>query len=105
VQRLLQALATEWGLTNLKCDSPVLPGLQMALRKGEWRVTVAVYKKSWVIAVWPGFKRDAYGLAIDIGSTTIAANLINLTNGDVVATDGIMNPLAKVASSLMRSSR
>ncbi len=100
-QRLLQALATEWGLTNLKCYSPVLPGLQTALRKGEWRVTVAVYKGSWVIAVWPGFKRDAYGLAVDIGSTTIAANLINLTNGDVVATDGIMNPQIRFGEDLM----
>lgn len=101
VQRLLQALDAEWGLKNLKCDWPVLPDLQVALRKGEWQVTVAVYKDEWVIAVWPGFKRDAYGLAIDIGSTTIAANLINLTNGDVVATDGIMNPQIRFGEDLM----
>lgn len=101
VQRLLEALESEWGLENLKCDSPVLPGLQTALRKGEWKVTVAVYKESWVTAVWPGFKSDAYGLAIDIGSTTIAANLINLTNGTVVATDGIMNPQIRFGEDLM----
>ncbi|MDH4124252.1 MAG: ASKHA domain-containing protein [Gammaproteobacteria bacterium] len=101
VQRLLRALDSEWGLRNLKCDWPVLPDLQMALRKGKWQVTVAVYKDEWVIAVWPGFKRDAYGLAIDIGSTTIAANLINLTNGDVIATDGIMNPQIRFGEDLM----
>ena len=101
VQRLLEALDSEWDLTDLKCYSPVLPGLQSALRKGEWKVTVAVYKGTWVIAVWPGFKRDAFGLAIDIGSTTIAANLINLTNGDVVATDGIMNPQIRFGEDLM----
>ena len=101
VQRLLQALATEWGLQNLKCDWPVLHDLQVALRKGQWQVTVAVFKDEWVIAVWPGFKRDAFGLAIDIGSTTIAANLINLTNGDVVATDGIINPQIRFGEDLM----
>ena len=101
VQRLLEALDSEWDLTDLKCYSPVLPGLQSALRKGEWKVTVAVYKGTWVIAVWPGFKRDAFGLAIDIGSTTIAANLINLTNGDVIATDGIMNPQIRFGEDLM----
>ncbi len=101
VQRLLQALESEWGLAGLKCYSPVLPGLQSSLRKGKWQVTVAVYKDAWVIAVWPGFKADAYGLAIDIGSTTIAANLINLTNGDVVATDGIMNPQIRFGEDLM----
>jgi uncharacterized 2Fe-2S/4Fe-4S cluster protein (DUF4445 family) len=101
VQRLLEALESQWDLPDLKCDSPVLSGLQTALRKGSWQVTVAVYKKSWVIAVWPGFKQDAYGIAMDIGSTTIAANLINLTNGDVVATDGIMNPQIRFGEDLM----
>ena len=101
VQRLLEALESQWDLADLKCDSPVLPGLQTALRKGKWQVTVAVYMKSWVIAVWPGFKQDAYGIAMDIGSTTIAANLINLTNGDVVATDGIMNPQIRFGEDLM----
>lgn len=101
VQRLLEALDQQWQLPNLKCYSPVLPGLQTALRTGKWEVTVAVYKKSWVIAVWPGFKRDAYGIAMDIGSTTIAANLINLTNGDVLATDGIMNPQIRFGEDLM----
>ena len=101
VQRLLQALESEWELAGLQCYSPVLPVLQEALRKGEWQVTVAVYKDAWVIAVWPGFKRDAYGLAIDIGSTTIAANLVNLTDGNVVATDGIMNPQIRFGEDLM----
>ena len=101
VQRLLQALESQWDLPDLKCDSPVLPGLQAALRKGKWQVTVAVYKKSWVTAVWPGFKQDAYGIAMDIGSTTIAANLINLTDGSVVATDGIMNPQIRFGEDLM----
>ena len=101
VQRLLLALDIGWGLKNLKCDWPVLPDLQVALRKGKWQVTVAVYKDEWVIAVWPGFKRDAFGLAIDIGSTTIAANLINLTNGEVIATDGIMNPQIRFGEDLM----
>ena len=100
-QRMLQALATEWDLRDLECDSTVYPDLQATLRKGEWQVTVAVYQNSRVIAVWPGFKRDAYGLAVDIGSTTIAANLINLTNGDVIATNGIMNPQIRFGEDLM----
>ena len=101
VQRLLEALKLQWDLPDLKCYSPVLSGLQTALRKGKWEVTVAVYKDAWVIAVWAGFKQDAYGIAMDIGSTTIAANLINLTNGDVIATDGIMNPQIRFGEDLM----
>ncbi|MBT8098110.1 MAG: 2Fe-2S iron-sulfur cluster binding domain-containing protein, partial [Gammaproteobacteria bacterium] len=100
-QRLLDALAKDWGLQELSCDTRVLPFLQGSLRKGKWQVTVAVYRQSRVIAVWPGFRRDAFGLAMDVGSTTIAANLINLTTGEVVATDGIMNPQIRFGEDLM----
>jgi uncharacterized 2Fe-2S/4Fe-4S cluster protein (DUF4445 family) len=101
LQRLFDALSTEWQLHDLECNQQVLPDLQSALRKGKWKVTVAVYCRSRVIAVWPGFKRDAYGLAIDIGSTTVAAHLCNLTSGDVVATGGIMNPQIRFGEDLM----
>ncbi len=101
LQRLFDALSAEWQLNDLECDHTVLPNLQAALRKGKWKVTVAVYRQSRIIAVWPGFKRDAFGLAIDIGSTTIAAHLCNLTSGEVVATGGIMNPQIRFGEDLM----
>ena len=100
-QRLQGALATEWGLHDLEFDAALLPELQSALRDGKWAVTVAVYKQTRVIAIWPGFKRDGFGLAIDIGSTTIAAHLCNLTSGAVVATGGIMNPQIRFGEDLM----
>jgi uncharacterized 2Fe-2S/4Fe-4S cluster protein (DUF4445 family) len=101
VQRLLSALKSAWDLQNLGIDSAILPEIQSALRKGKWRVTVAVHDQSRIIAIWPDFKRDGYGLAIDIGSTTIAAHLCNLTNGEVIATDGIMNPQIRFGEDLM----
>ena len=101
VQRLLSALESAWALSNLSFDSAILPLLQAALRTGKWSVTVAVHNESHIIAVWPGFRPDGYGLAIDIGSTTIAAHLCNLTSGEVVATDGIMNPQIRFGEDLM----
>lgn len=101
LQRVFDALSAEWQLHDLECNPVVLPGLQNALRKGKWKVTVAIYRQSRIIAVWPGFKRDAFGLAIDIGSTTIAAHLCNLTSGEVVATGGIMNPQIRFGEDLM----
>jgi uncharacterized 2Fe-2S/4Fe-4S cluster protein (DUF4445 family) len=100
-QRLLLALSSDWQLDDLEFDSALLPDLQSTLRAGKWRVTVAIYRQSRVIAIWPGFKRDGYGLAIDIGSTTIAAHLCNLTSGKVVATGGIMNPQIRFGEDLM----
>ena len=101
LQRLLQAISVEWDLHDLECDSTVLRSLQAALREGKWKVTVAVHNQSRIIAIWPDFKRDAFGLAVDIGSTTIAAHLCNLTNGEVVATGGIMNPQIRFGEDLM----
>ena len=101
LKRLLDALAAEWELDKLLCDHCVLLDLQVALRKSQWKVTVAIHNQSRIIAIWPGFKRDAYGLAIDIGSTTIAAHLCNLTSGEVVATAGIMNPQIRFGEDLM----
>jgi len=101
VQRLLQALESSWDLRNLTFDTEILPDVQAALRKGDWSVTVAVHDNRDVIAIWPGFKGDGYGLAIDIGSTTIAAHLCNLTSGEVVATGGIMNPQIRFGEDLM----
>ena len=101
VQRLLEALASSWGLENLVFDTEILPDIQAALREGKWAVTVAVHNQRDVIAVWPGIKPDAYGLAIDIGSTTVAAHLCNLTSGEVVATGGIMNPQIRFGEDLM----
>ena len=101
LQRLCDALAWEWHLADLTCDPVILPGLQEALREGEWRVTVAVYKQATIVAVWPGFKPSAHGVALDIGSTTIAAHLVDLTAGNVIATDGIMNPQIRFGEDLM----
>src|ERR1700757_4059782 len=101
LQRLLEALHREWEFGPLRCDLAVLQTLQTALRKGEWRVTVAVHAGSQLIAVWPGFHEKAYGLAVDVGSTTIAAHLCDLESGEVVASSGAMNPQIRFGEDLM----
>ena len=52
-------------------------------------------------ALWPGFHERAYGLAVDIGSTTIAAHLCDLASGEVVASAGMMNPQIRFGEDLM----
>src|SRR5580658_8759593 len=101
LQRLLAALHREWDFGPLRCDLVVLQNLQAALRKGEWRVTVAVHAGSQLIGVWPGFHDRAYGLAVDVGSTTIAAVLCDLESGEVVASAGSMNPQIRFGEDLM----
>jgi len=101
LKRLQDALAREWQLTELRCDLKVLQGLQSTLRAGSWKVTVAVHGRSQIVAVWPGFRERVYGMAVDVGSTTIAAHLCDLTNGEVVASAGLMNPQIRFGEDLM----
>ncbi len=101
LQRLEEALAEQWNLTGFTSDLRVMQALQKALRQGEWTVTVAVHDGNRIIALWPGFQDAAHGLAIDIGSTTIAAHLCNLSTGEVVASAGTMNPQIRFGEDLM----
>ncbi len=101
LRRLQNALAAEWQLIGLDCDLAVLRDLQAALRKGQWKVTVAVHGESQIIGVWPGFHDRAFGMAVDIGSTTVAAHLCNLETGELVAAAGIMNPQIRFGEDLM----
>ena len=67
----------------------------------EGDVTVAVQGGRTVSAVWPGFVDRIVGIAVDIGSTTIAAHLMDLTTGEVLASSGRMNPQIRFGEDLM----
>ncbi len=100
-ERLQEALEREWGLSGLSIDLRSLQKLQPALRQGQWAVTVAVHDGRRIIALWPGFHERAYGLACDVGSTTIAAHLCDLGSGEVLASAGMMNPQIRMGEDLM----
>jgi uncharacterized 2Fe-2S/4Fe-4S cluster protein (DUF4445 family) len=101
LRRLFEALEAEWSLTGLTCDLSVIQTLQPILRSGAWQVTVAVHAAKQIIGVWPGLHELVYGLAVDIGSTTIAAHLCDLASGEVVASAGVMNPQIRFGEDLM----
>jgi len=101
LRRLFEALEAEWSLKDLTCDLSVLQMLQPTLRAGSWQVTVAVHAEKQIIGVWPGLHERAYGLAVDVGSTTIAAHLCDLLSGEVAASAGVMNPQIRFGEDLM----
>ena len=101
LERLRAAIARDWQLETLTIALPALHALQSALRKGDWQVTVAIRDGREIIAVWPGFRDRLYGVAIDVGSTTIAAHLCDLTSGRVLASAGRMNPQIRFGEDLM----
>jgi uncharacterized 2Fe-2S/4Fe-4S cluster protein (DUF4445 family) len=103
LERLLAALKAEMGLEALGFDGALLPSLQKTLRTGKWAVTAAIHRDGppTVIGLWPGFHEAAFGLAVDIGSTTIAGHLTDLASGEVVASSGLMNPQIRYGEDVM----
>ncbi|HEY8987606.1 MAG TPA: ASKHA domain-containing protein [Candidatus Limnocylindrales bacterium] len=99
--RLQVALEKEWGLLDLEADLQVIRALQPALETGNWAVTVAVHAGRTITAVWPGLHETAFGVAIDVGSTTIAGHLANIGDGAILASAGVMNPQIRFGEDLM----
>ena len=107
LERLERALRDQWQVEGITADLSLLAKLQTALRKGKWQVTVALHADHRggtpkVIDIWPGLHEGGlYGLAIDLGSTTIAAHLTDLDTGAVIASSGLMNPQIRFGEDLM----
>ncbi|MEM8570551.1 MAG: ASKHA domain-containing protein [Pseudomonadota bacterium] len=107
LERLESALAEQWGLAHVRGDLRTVQMLQPALRKGNWKVTCAVHHgaglgEARIMQVWSGYYEGSiYGLAIDLGSTTIAGHLCDLQTGEVLASSGLMNPQIRFGEDLM----
>jgi len=99
--RLQDALAKQWNITGLGIELQTLQHLQATLRKNDWKVTVTIWGEKQVIDVQPGYQEGAYGLAVDVGSTTVASYLCNLRTGELLATESAMNPQVSYGEDLM----
>lgn len=100
------ALKKQFNLDGVTLPFAMLAPLQQALLDGKNTATLAVHTAragaAKIIGVWPNFAEpDLFGLAVDLGSTTIAAHLTNLITGEVKASGGVMNPQIRFGEDLM----
>ena len=106
-ERLARALKDQWQVEGIAAELSLMRRLQPTLRKGQWKITVALHKGNHdaryrILDLWPGYHEGRLlGLAIDLGSTTIAAHLCNLQDGTVLASAGVMNPQIRFGEDLM----
>ncbi|WP_315923562.1 ASKHA domain-containing protein [Mesorhizobium sp. SP-1A] len=106
LDRLKLVLEKDWGWKDLLIAPHLIPQVQGILRKENWGVTVAIHRdmdssRPFIIGMWPGLKNEAYGIACDIGSTTIAMHLVSLLSGRIVASSGTSNPQIRFGEDLM----
>ena len=106
LDRLKAVLEKDWGWKDLLIAPHLIPQLQSILRKGNWAVTAAIHRdmdssRPFIVGLWPGLKNEAYGIACDIGSTTIAMHLVSLLSGRIAASSGTSNPQIRFGEDLM----
>jgi len=80
--------------SQLEASLAVIRKIPSSVRALDWNVKTIVRERKYhdeLIAILPP-ESSYYGIALDIGSTKIAAFLINLENGELVDQTGFMNP-------------
>jgi uncharacterized 2Fe-2S/4Fe-4S cluster protein (DUF4445 family) len=100
-EQIVAALKHNFDVTPTSISAGVLPLLAPSAKAGGNAVTVAVRRGEEICGVQPGYHDRAYGVAIDVGSTTIAGHLVDLATGEVVGTNGMMNPQIRFGDDLM----
>lgn len=88
IERLTSTIEKEWGKTELSYPLQVIQRLAEVLRSKDGQVTVTMAKdngRSVVIDIEPGDTTSkSFGLAVDVGTTTIAVQLISLYSGKIL---------------------
>lgn len=100
-ERITNALEETFGLKDLDIDYEVLKDLQDTVRAGDWKITVSVRNGREIVRVDPGLVEDLIGLAVDIGTTTVAGYLCDLRTGEVLNTYSMMNPQVTYGEDVM----
>jgi len=102
LSRLLRAVKKKYGIENISVDFSVIKHLPRTLREADWDVTATIVmtrvqsqlaefqlrgsRKPKLINVEPGNSVDEhYSVALDIGTTTVCAQLLDLKGGTVLA--------------------
>jgi uncharacterized 2Fe-2S/4Fe-4S cluster protein (DUF4445 family) len=102
LSRLLRGLKQEFNLENLSVDFEVVAHLPRTLRQDNWRATVTALTifpcdtdkqcSQKIIRVEAGDTRERqFSLAIDIGTTTVKGQLLDLNRGRIVAEAAELN--------------
>jgi uncharacterized 2Fe-2S/4Fe-4S cluster protein (DUF4445 family) len=100
-ERICGQLERQYDLKDLQIDLFTLRQLPTVLREGNWKVTVSIWMDQELIRIRPGKVEDIYGLAIDVGTTTVAGYFCNLRTMEVVDTVSLMNPQCKYGEDVM----
>jgi len=86
LERILEPLGRD-----LKIDMDLLPSIPRILRQSRFKPTLVFFQKELVAIESGNTTSDAYGIAFDIGTTTVAGYLVDLVTGKVLSSASTAN--------------
>ena len=101
LRRLKESLREAFGVRVTEAEVQALRRLHPTLEAGGYRATAFVRDGRRLVDIRSGYRDRVYGLAVDVGSTTLAVHLCDLLTGEVVASLGRMNPQIRFGEDLM----
>jgi len=101
-ERLAGFLNREYGLVDLEIGHDLLKELPDIVRENEWSMAVTVWDNKHILSIEKKKNLErTYGVAVDIGTTTVVGYLVDLSAGKVIATEGILNPQISYGEDIM----
>ncbi len=90
IKRVVESLKKNHNITGVSADLMAVRQLPALLRKNNWEITVYL-RKNEIIGFMPK-GTPPVGLAVDLGTTKVAAYLMDLTTGTELINQGAINP-------------
>jgi uncharacterized 2Fe-2S/4Fe-4S cluster protein (DUF4445 family) len=100
-QGIIKELRKQYGLPHITIDPLVIQNLEKGSLKDNGKTMACVWMDREVVALNPGENSLCLGLALDIGTTTVALYLCDLATGDVIAGGSITNPQVLFGADIM----
>jgi uncharacterized 2Fe-2S/4Fe-4S cluster protein (DUF4445 family) len=91
-QEIIEKLHTQYGLSNIIIDPGIIENLKKKTIKSKNKLIASVWMDKEIVAIHPMGAGVPLGIALDIGTTTVALYLCDLVKGDVVASGSFTNP-------------
>ena len=95
LKRISRALQKKLSLKKLGCEYSVLKKLAHAVRKDQGKISVILFmarnEATIIDAVPQSEEKKLYGIACDVGTTTVALHLVNLRSGKIEKTVSSLN--------------
>ncbi|MFO8102276.1 MAG: ASKHA domain-containing protein [Dehalococcoidia bacterium] len=101
IEQYVAELESRFGLADLTVDPQVQSDLQTVLDGGGEGITLTVWNEKEIIRAEVGRHEAAYGLALDIGTTTVAGYLCDLETGEILFTEAVLNPQIRFGEDIM----